>query len=36
VMERLGMIRDPADDFGHPQVPEGHPMRRHFLYRRRR
>jgi len=36
VMERLGMIRDPADDFGHPQVPEDHPMRRHFLYRRRR
>jgi RimJ/RimL family protein N-acetyltransferase len=33
VMERLGMRRDPADDFDHPAVPEGHPLRRHVLYR---
>lgn len=33
VMERLGMKRDPADDFDHPRLPEGHPMRRHVLYR---
>jgi RimJ/RimL family protein N-acetyltransferase len=33
VMERLGMRRDPADDFEHPKVPEGHPLRRHVLYR---
>ncbi len=34
VMERLGMARDPADDFDHPNVPVGHPIRRHVLYRR--
>jgi RimJ/RimL family protein N-acetyltransferase len=33
VMERLGMRRDPADDFDHPELPEGHPLRRHVLYR---
>lgn len=33
VMARLGMIRDPADDFDHPQVPDGYPMRRPVLYR---
>ena len=33
VMERLGMTRDPADDYDHPNVPEG-PLRRHMLYRR--
>jgi RimJ/RimL family protein N-acetyltransferase len=33
VMERLGMHRDPADDFDHPRLPEGHPLRRHVLYR---
>jgi ribosomal-protein-alanine N-acetyltransferase len=36
VMERLGMTRDPADDFDHPNVPVGHPLRRHVLYRLRR
>lgn len=35
VMERLGMTHDPADDFDHPRLPEGHPMRRHMLYRLR-
>ncbi len=33
VMERLGMRRDTADDFDHPNLPEGHPLRRHVLYR---
>ena len=33
VMERLGMTRNPADDFDHPALPEGHPLRRHVLYR---
>ncbi len=33
VMERLGMSRDPADDFGHPKVPVGDPLRPHVLYR---
>jgi len=36
VMERLGMVRDPADDFDHPNLPAGHPIRRHVLYRLRR
>jgi RimJ/RimL family protein N-acetyltransferase len=33
VMDRLGMRHDPADDFDHPKLPEGHPLRRHLLYR---
>jgi RimJ/RimL family protein N-acetyltransferase len=33
VMERIGMTRDPADDFDHPRVPAGSPLRRHVLYR---
>ncbi len=33
VMERLGMHRDPAEDFDHPRLPVGHPLRRHILYR---
>ena len=33
VMERLGMVRDVDADFDHPQVPVGHPLRRHVLYR---
>lgn len=36
VMARLGMTRDPADDFDHPRVPDGHPLSRHVLYRIRR
>ena len=36
VMARLGMITDPAEDFDHPRVAEGHPIRRHVLYRLRR
>lgn len=33
VMERLGMTRNPADDFDHPNVPEDSPVRRTVLYR---
>jgi len=33
VMERLGMHRDPADDFDYPTLPAGHPLRPHVLYR---
>ena len=36
VMERLGMRHDPAGDFDHPRLPQGHPLRRHVLYRLRR
>lgn len=33
VMEKIGMHRDPEDDFDHPRVQEGNPLRRHVLYR---
>jgi RimJ/RimL family protein N-acetyltransferase len=33
LMERLGMTRDPAEDFDHPRFAEGHPVCRHVLYR---
>lgn len=33
VMARLGMARDPADDFDHPNLPPESPLRRHVLYR---
>lgn len=33
VMEKLGMTHNPADDFDHPRLPRGHPIRRHVLYR---
>jgi RimJ/RimL family protein N-acetyltransferase len=33
VMERLGMSHDPGEDFDHPNVQVGHPLRRHVLYR---
>jgi len=36
VMEKLGMTRDPADDFEHPLLAPGHPLRPHVLYRIRR
>jgi ribosomal-protein-alanine N-acetyltransferase len=35
VMAKLGMTHDPADDFDHPRLPVGHPLRRHVLYRGR-
>jgi RimJ/RimL family protein N-acetyltransferase len=34
VMERIGMTRNPHDDFDHPRLPEGHRLRRHVLYRK--
>ena len=33
LMERLGMTRDRDNEFDHPLVPEGDPLRRHILYR---
>jgi RimJ/RimL family protein N-acetyltransferase len=36
VMERLGMTHDAADDFQHPLLAEGDPLRPHVLYRIRR
>jgi RimJ/RimL family protein N-acetyltransferase len=33
VMEKIGMMHSPGEDFDHPLVPEGHPLRRHVLYR---
>lgn len=33
VMEKIGMMRDPAEDFDHPALPAGHPLQRHVLYR---
>jgi hypothetical protein len=29
------MTHDPADDFDHPNLPEGHRLRRHVLWRLR-
>lgn len=36
VMEKLGMTHSPDDDFDHPLLAEGHPLRWHVLYRLRR
>jgi RimJ/RimL family protein N-acetyltransferase len=36
VMARLGMSRDPAEDFDHPRFATGHKLCRHVLYRLRR
>ncbi len=33
VMEKIDMHHDPKDDFDHPKLPEGHPLRKHVLYR---
>ncbi|HEX4999241.1 MAG TPA: GNAT family N-acetyltransferase [Terriglobia bacterium] len=35
LMEKLGMTHDPAEDFDHPRLPEGHRLRRQALYRLR-
>jgi RimJ/RimL family protein N-acetyltransferase len=35
VMAKLGMTHDPADDFDHPRLPSGDPLRRHVLWRAR-
>jgi RimJ/RimL family protein N-acetyltransferase len=36
VMERLGMTHSAGDDFDHPKLEPGDPLRRHVLYRLRR
>jgi RimJ/RimL family protein N-acetyltransferase len=36
VMEKIGMTHDASADFDHPNLPEGHPLRRHVLYWLRR
>jgi ribosomal-protein-alanine N-acetyltransferase len=33
VMEKLGLTHDPSEDFDHPSLQVGHPLRRHVLYR---
>lgn len=33
VMEKIGMHHRPEEDFDHPKLAEGHPLRRHVLYR---
>ncbi len=33
VMQRLGLTRDPTDDFEHPRIAPGHRLRPHVLYR---
>lgn len=33
VMKKLGMTHDLREDFDYPLLPEGHPLRRHVLYR---
>lgn len=36
VMEKIGMTHDPSEDFEHPGLPPGHPLRPHVLYRLKR
>ena len=33
VMDKLGMLRNPHEDFEHPALPAHHPLRTHLLYR---
>lgn len=33
VMEKIGMSYEPNNDFDHPQVPDGSPLKRHVFYR---
>jgi RimJ/RimL family protein N-acetyltransferase len=33
LMQRLGFIRSQKDDFDHPRIADGHPLRRHIFYR---
>lgn len=35
VMERIGMTYDPHGDFDHPKLADGHPLRRHVLFRKK-
>jgi RimJ/RimL family protein N-acetyltransferase len=36
VMRRIGMVPVPAEDFDHPALPQGHPLRRHVVHEVRR
>ena len=36
VMEKIGLVYQPSEDFNHPRLPAGHPLQRHVLYRLRR
>lgn len=36
VMEKIGMVHDPADDFAHPGIADGHPLKQHVVYRIKR
>jgi len=33
VMEKIGMLHNPDDDFDYPKYPDGHPLKRQVLYR---
>lgn len=33
VMQKIGMVRDDADDYEHPSFPTNHPLRPHVVYR---
>jgi ribosomal-protein-alanine N-acetyltransferase len=33
VMQKIGMTTNPAEDFDHPSVADGHRLKRHVLYR---
>ena len=33
VMQAIGMHNNPDDDFAHPNLPDGHPLKPHVLYR---
>jgi 3-dehydroquinate dehydratase / shikimate dehydrogenase len=33
VMEKIGMVRQPGEDFAHPDIPPTSPLSRHVLYR---
>ncbi|MEE4698262.1 GNAT family N-acetyltransferase [Pseudomonas alliivorans] len=33
VMQAIGMLRDPSDDFEHPNMQDGHLLKPHVLYR---
>lgn len=33
VMKKIGMHSDPKDDFNHPKVADGHPLKRHVFYK---
>ncbi len=34
VMEKIGLRRNPTDDFDHPSISEGNPLHRNVLYRK--